>query len=330
MGGKLAATYHSVVPKLGARVGPRCDRTTRIIVPGVDVIRGGREEPFLATQPTVSSVPGEWGGIALQNYSVPPVLIPRHEHPEHFLHLVLQGNVEYQVHTGGRDLRFASRPGTLFLLPRGTVDEINWKGPTQRVAVSIHPRLLANALDETAHANDLELTEHWDLIDRHISALLLEMTADLEDGSPAGRLYGESLVNSLAVYLVNRYAARRITPVAYKGGLPGCRLKRVLDFIAASLDENISLSELAALADMSPHYFSQLFKQSTGRAPYQYVLLKRIERAKEQLCKPKSSVTDVAFSVGFQNPSHFARVFRQLEGTAPSRFRADFVTRSLR
>ena len=326
----MAAAYHSTVPKLSGNARARYPASGRILVPGVEVVRDGREEPFLASPPTLSSVPAAWGGIVLENYSVPALLIPRHEHPEHFLHLVLSGNVEYQIRTRGRDLRFTSRPGTLFLLPRGTVDEINWRGPTQRIAVAVHQRLLTNALDETVDVDDVELTEHWNLIDRHLSALLLEMTADLEDDSPAGRLYGESLANTLAVYLMNRYAVRRITPVGYKGGLPGYRLKRVLDFIGEKLEEDISLAQLAAIAGMSPHYFSQLFKQSTGRAPHQFVLLKRIEHAKKQLCNPKSSVTDAALGAGFQSPSHFARVFRQLEGVTPSRFRADYVTRPTR
>lgn len=323
----MAAT-HSIVP-LSDGFGARYVATKRIIVPGVDVVRGGRAEPFLTAHPTLSSTSVEWRDITLENYRVPAILIPRHEHPQPFLHLVLRGNVEYQIRTKGRDLRFTSHPGTLFVLPRGTVDEINWRGPTQRIAVAIQPRLLTGALDETAHADDVELTEHWNLVDKHLSALLLEMTADLEDGSQAGRLYGESLANALAVYLLNRYAVRRITPVAYKGGLPGYRLKRVLDFIADKLGEDITLSQLAAIAGMSPHYFSQLFKQSTGRTPYHYVLLKRIERAKEQLCNPKSSVMEAALGTGFQNPSHFARVFRQLVGTTPSRFRADYVTRQV-
>jgi len=56
------------------------------------------------------------------------------------------------------------------------------------MAVAIHPSLLTNALEETAHESDIELTEHWDLTDGHISALLLEMTADIDDGSPAGTI----------------------------------------------------------------------------------------------------------------------------------------------
>jgi AraC family transcriptional regulator len=93
------------------------------------------------------------------------------------------------------------------------------------------------------------------------------------------------------------------------------------------LEENISLSQLAAIAGMSPHYFSELFKQSTGRAPHQYVLLRRIERAKEKLRDPKRSIIDAGLDVGFENPSHFARVFRKLEGTTPSKYRADYVPR---
>lgn len=135
-----------------------------------------------------------WGGITLENYSVPAVFIPRREHSEHFLHLVVQGTVRYGVTTKGRTLRFTSRPGTTFLLPHGTVDEVNWTGPTQRMAVAIHPHLL------------------------------------------------------------KRYAVHRQTPVVYRGGLPGYRLRRVLNYIGDNLAENLSLSQLAAVAGMSPHY----------------------------------------------------------------------------
>jgi AraC family transcriptional regulator len=304
----------------------RASTVTRIVIPEVDVLRAGRAEPFLAARPTLSSA-AKWSGIALENYTVPAVFIPRHEHPDHFLHLVLHGTVTYEVCTKGRNFRLTSSPGSLFLLPRGTMDEVNWQGATKRMAVAMHPRLLTKALEETAHQADVELTEHWNLIDGHLSALLLEMRADLEDGCPAGQLYGESLANALAVYLLQRYAVRRIIPVAYKGGLPASRLTRVLDYITESLDQNISLSQLANIAGMSPHYFSELFKQSTGRAPYHYVLQKRIERAKERLADPRHTITEAALDAGFQNPSHFARAFRRLEGTTPSRFRRNYVTR---
>ena len=301
----------------------RPSTTGRIVLPGVDVVREGRAEPFLDFPPTLSSATVQWGGIALENYTTPAVFIPRHEHPQHFLHLVLRGTVKHEVRTKGRSQRFTSRPGTIVLLPRGTVDEVNWAGPTQRLAVAIHPHLLTKALDETAHETDVELTENWDLTDQHISALLQEMTADLAEGSPAGTIYGESLANALAVYLLKRYAARPLTPAVCKGGLPGYRLKRVIDYVANNLEESISLSQLATIVGMSPHYFSELFKQSTGCTPHSYVLVQRIERAKQRLRDPQCSVVEAGLDSGFENPSHFARVFRRLVGTTPSRFRAE-------
>ena len=102
----------------------------------------------------------------------------------------------------------------------------------------------------------------------------------------------------------------------------------MLDYIRDNLDTNIHLSQLAAIAGMSPHYFSELFKQSTGHTPHSYILQQRIERAKQSLRDPRRSILDAGLDAGFQNASHFARMFRKIEGTSPSRFRADFVPRA--
>ena len=293
------------------------------ILPGVEVMRKGRVEPFLHAHPIRSSTDVRWSGLALEVYSVPALVISEHEHLENFVHVILRGSVKYEVKTRGKTRQFGASPGTTFILPRGTVDELTWGGPTRRIAVAIHPRLLVSALDETAHENDIELTEHWNLMDPQITAVLLAMTTDLKEGSPAGRLYGEALANALAVYLLNRYTVRRYTPVAYRGGLPGYRLRRVLDFIGDNLAEGLSLEQLAAVAGMSSHYFAELFKKSTGHAPHQYVLLQRIERAKENLRVAGRGVIQAGLDSGFQNPSHFARVFRKLVGVSPSRFQSE-------
>ena len=293
------------------------------ILPRVEVVRKGRVEPFLHAHPTLSSAAVGWSGITLEDYSIPACVIARHSHVENFLHVVLRGVVKYEVLTCGRARQFRANSGTTFILPRGTVDEVIWEGSTNRTAAVIHASLLISALDETAHESDIELTEHWNLTDPHILAVLLALRTDLNEGSPSGRLYGESLATALAVYLLTRYAVRRYKPALYRGGLPGYRLKRVLDYIGDNLADDLSLSQLAAVAGMSPHYFTELFGKSTGHAPHRYVLLKRIERAKLNLCDPVRSVIDAGLDAGFQNPSHFARVFRKFVGTSPSQFQSE-------
>ena len=314
-----------MVSSTAAHVGHRHTPKFLPLLCGLKVKRQGHVEPFLHAHPTLSSSSVRWKGVAVEDYSIPACVIPRHEHVENFLHVVLSGSVKYEVLTRGKALDFRASPGTTFILPQGTIDELRWKGPTHRIAVAIHPSLLVNALEETAHERNIELTEHWNLTDRNITAVLLAMTTDLNAGSPAGPLYGECLANALAVYLLNRYTARCYKPVAYQGGMPGYRLKRVLDHIGDNLAENISLSQLATVAGMSSHYFAELFRKSTGYAPHRYVLLRRIERAKLGLCDTGRSVIEVGLDVGFQNPSHFARMFRKFVGASPSLFRSEMM-----
>src|SRR4051794_39691540 len=198
----MAVRLDVVVTGSAERTVPQRSTLNRIILPGVEVIRAGQVEPLLNIRPALSSAGVQWQGVALEDYTIPACLITRHEHLEHFLHLVLRGSVKYEVSTRGQTPPFTARPGTTFILPRGTVDELRWAGRTHRLAVAIHPQLLTNALDETVHETDIELTEHWALVDRHITALLLEMATHLEGSSPAGQIYGESLANALAVYLL--------------------------------------------------------------------------------------------------------------------------------
>jgi AraC-like DNA-binding protein len=100
---------------------------------------------------------------------------------------------------------------------------------------------------------------------------------------------------------------------------------RVLDYIGDNLSDDLSLSELAGVAGMSAHYFAELFRKSTGHSPHRYVLLQRIEHAKQSLCERGNSVIEAALAAGFENPSHFARVFRKFVGTSPSRFQFEMA-----
>ena len=301
----------------------------RPVVPGIEVVREGRVESFLHAHPALSSAAIQWGGLAVEDYHVPACVIAQHEHVHDFLHVVLSGTVQYEVRTAGKWLHYTAEPGTTFVLPRGTVDELRWSGPTHRIAVALHPSLLLGAIDETIGQNHIELTEHWNAVDHHIMSVLLALTTDLDAGSPAGRLYGESLANALAVYLLSRHAVQRRVPTVPKGGLPRCRLKRVLDYIGDNLAEDVSLSDLAELAGMSAHHFAQLFKRSMSCTPHRYVLQERIERAKIALRDPRCTVLDAAAISGFPNPSHFARMFRRFVGVSPSQFQSD-RTSSLR
>ena len=290
----------------------------------IEVIRDGHTVSPVPTLATVSSRNVGWNGIALESHKhVPAGTLGEHEHPAHFLTVLASGHVRYRWTIEGRAKTAEHTPGSLYMLPAGTRDRLNWSGTTDRIVLAIMPHFLTKALDETAHLADVELEARLDLRDRHINALVFALQADLEDGSPAGPIYGESLGTALAHYLIRRYAVRRIHAGEYKGGIPPARLNRVLDFLRQNYARDTRLWELAQLAGMSPHYFCELFKQSTGLTPHQYSLQQRIAYAKERLRNPEATVGQVARATGFADQSHFTKVFHRIVGVTPARFRAD-------
>ena len=224
---------------------------------------------------------------------------------------------------GGQEPQRRQWPWDDLVLPAGTRHRLTWSGPTTRIIVVMEPRFLARSLEQTTHLEDVELTTHWNLRDRHIQTLMLAMHADLQDGSPAGPIFGESLGLALGVYLVNRYSVRDCAKPDYRGGMPTIRLNRTLEFINQNLTRDLRLWELAQIAGMSPNYFCELFKASTGLPPYKYILKCRIERAKQYLRDLRISLACAGAAAGFADQSHFTKVFRRMVGVTPMKFRSE-------
>jgi AraC-like DNA-binding protein len=110
-------------------------------------------------------------------------------------------------------------------------------------------------------------------------------------------------------------AGQRVNP------LPKWRLRRVIAFVDANIDERISLEALAQVAGISRMYFAAQFRAATGQSPHDYLTFRRIDLAKRMLCDPARAVVDVALNVGFQTQSHFTTVFKRIVGLTPTRWR---------
>jgi AraC family transcriptional regulator len=159
--------------------------------------------------------------------------------------------------------------------------------------------------------------------DPQLAALVCGMEAEIEAGCPAGRLYGESLSLALAAYVSGRYSTALLNARPPKGGLSRRQLERVLDYVHANLGSDLSLTELAAVARLSPQYSTDAFRNSVGVTPHQYVMRERVGEAKCLLAKGRMSVAEVALTVGFASQSHFTDLFRRAVGTTPKRYQQD-------
>jgi AraC family transcriptional regulator len=106
------------------------------------------------------------------------------------------------------------------------------------------------------------------------------------------------------------------------GGLSDARLRLVFDYVEEYLHRDISISELAALAGMSPDVFARHFKARVGMPPYRYVTERRIRRAEIFLAEENRSIAEIALAVGFSSQSHFTTQFARFSSITPTAYRA--------
>ncbi len=98
------------------------------------------------------------------------------------------------------------------------------------------------------------------------------------------------------------------------------QLKQALEFIEASYANQVSLQEISDSVNMSPKYFCRFFQEMTHRTPFDYLNYYRIERACYQLLTSNQTITEVAYSCGFNDLSYFIKTFKKYKGTTPKKY----------
>jgi AraC-like DNA-binding protein len=97
------------------------------------------------------------------------------------------------------------------------------------------------------------------------------------------------------------------------------KIRTACEAMALRLEENHSLTSLAAEAGLSPFYFARVFSELVGEPPHQYLLRVRLRRAAE-LLRMGASVAEAALRSGFPDVNHFSKTFRHRFGVPPSRY----------
>lgn len=149
----------------------------------------------------------------------------------------------------------------------------------------------------------------------------LKLKAEVGNSESWSREYAEalSLVLMQELLRLERTTSASVKPL--RGGLPVWRQKHVVEFIEEHLAEEISLTALARIADLSLYHFARAFTRSFEMPPHRYLMARRMDRAKSLLQRPALSVTQIGIQIGFRETSSFTRAFRRFTGLAPTEYR---------
>ncbi len=139
----------------------------------------------------------------------------------------------------------------------------------------------------------------------------------------AAQVRVQTLGNQLIARIAERYVSgvARSAPVRNQHQLDERRLRRVLEYIAQQIEDEISLADLAAVACLSPFHFSRMFTRRMGMPPHRYIGRMRLERAKTLLALGRVGLAEISAACCFSSQSNFSRAFRRATGTSPLEFR---------
>jgi AraC family transcriptional regulator len=184
-------------------------------------------------------------------------------------------------------------------------------------------RLLLGISDAALRAAREEMRGR--MVDVRLAALVKAVNAERIAGFPSGRLFLDSIEQAIAAALVDDFEGQNRSVRKLRGGLGPARLRLVKEVVHAKMEDELTLAEMAQLAELSPAHFSRMFRKSTGETPHQFVLRQRVERAKQMLREAEMRVLDVAVACGFKTQQHFARVFRRICGASPTEYRYEVL-----
>jgi AraC family transcriptional regulator len=204
----------------------------------------------------------------------------------------------------GASRQQAIAPGDVMIIPANMAHGGSWDSELEMIALGLHPSLFDQMIDDATNPHPTELALRLATPDPLVYQLGLSLRTALQEDPIGSHLYAETTGAMLAVHLLKHYSEQKLEFKDYPDKLSQYKLNQVIDYIYAHLDQELGLAELAAIAHLSPHYFSRLFKQSTGMTPHQFLIHCRVERAKFLLLNGKDSIAQIAHQVGFANQAH--------------------------
>jgi AraC family transcriptional regulator len=282
-------------------------------------------EEFQNPQSPLSAIPYDRikdCGLRVSVMSDPPGVVEMPALRYTFVSIHIGPSVYVSCRKGGHSHHGTVVHGDIDIIPAGTPGRWEMKDKDTALLLSLSPKLL----DMVAEQFDLdprriEIRSRFQERDPQLESIGWALKAEMESGYPCGRLYFDSLAVAVAARLVRCHSSLALEPGKQNGRMTDRRLRQVVAYIEDNLNQDMSLGEIAAVAGVSVSHFKTLFRESVGLPVHQYVIRRRLERARVLLAERELSISQIACETGFAHQSHLARHMRRVLGVSPKALR---------
>jgi AraC-like DNA-binding protein len=199
--------------------------------------------------------------------------------------------------------------------------------PKQDIELVIHPSIFENVLEELNLKKPncgLEFDINPQKKSQWLDMIIKILISSLKDSEGFGStlLIEQSLLQLVTVLLKEHpNSIQQLMKKDPKVLKYDTRIQKALDYLRDNYNQNFSLEELAKESALSKRHLIRLFQKETGKTPYEYLILYRINKSIELLKNTNKSIQEIAEETGFTDATHLWKVFIKHFGKSPSAFR---------
>jgi AraC family transcriptional regulator len=241
----------------------------------------------------------------------------------HVIGIALQPMPNMTIYTAGKLIHTGHLPrGSMRVNEPGLPTRGIFRGAYDVLHLHVPNAMIAEYADaECSQNRTTPLIGDCPTVDPVIERLARALTHAEELGGAFGRSYADGISLAITAQLFGGSGEGGSNDRPRVSGLSKWRLKRATEYMAANLEEPISLADIAAAAGLSRMHFAAQFRAATGMRPHEYLIQRRIERAQELLLASRKPLVEIALDVGFKTQAHFTTVFARLVGETPNVWR---------
>ncbi len=271
----------------------------------------------------LSSDRGPWSAALLRHWSGTSPNMDQPPLDHHYVVQHLGGAKSVLRLRDGAALSTIVELGAITIVPVGTQFQWRTRGPIEFAHLYLSPAKLESAARRFDQDRSFSLIDTVGAGHPLLCQVFAAMLHEVARAGAADALYLDCLLDTFVFTLLREHSTAAVRERSGSERLTTYRLRQITDYIDSQLAGAITLSDLVRVGGVSTLHFVRAFKNSAGITPYQFVLARRIARAKQLLTASALGIADIATACGFSNAAHFSKAFVRSVGISPSRYRRD-------
>lgn len=263
-----------------------------------------------------------WSGVILEKGSSPH-FYPNNVYTRYFYFaLGLEEDLNWKARFDGEMQALKTIPGDIWINPPNTPFSHVIDEPCYFVILAVEEAVFLDATSLSIDRSKLSFLNNYNVSDVTLKQIIELTLEEVKTGGRNGYAYHRNLISLLATHYINNYSNYRDLQDSRLSSskISPAKMDLIDQYISEHMDQNISVDELAERLNYSKYYFLREFKKLNGITPYQYVVDKKMKKARDLLSKNDYSIANASYDLGFSDQAYFTHAFKKHTGLTPGQF----------